>query len=600
LQAGRGRVEADGKDAHGQCGSAEAPTTTRRRISGECQKGGAFSGAAMPGDRADLAAGTPGGPRMKTASLRAEGRARRGLRERAGGWWGADGVGWLITAAAAFTVAVAVFNPLSARLSGDEVVYASQIANHVPLLQWNPQHARGVSLLVAPVTLVTSSAVILRAYLAVLAGAGLLAALLAWRGVVRGRVLTLACVLFGGLWVAESLAVQLYPNYWIALGGLAGAGLCLRCLRAPAPGWLVLVLLAVTAAFTSLMRPQDAFFLFGPMLLAAVVVAARRPGRRRGVAALAAIVAGLAVGAGDWVAEGYLYFGGPLSRVHLTSRYVGGTRFSLLNSLRIIDGGRTSAVPGYPSVYGWPHPQLLWWWAAFALLAILGMWVAARTEGWAVAALPAACALGIYLLYTFPVRDNYRYLVPIWALLSIPAARGMAWLLTRWRHPARLAVVIVAVAFIAVELSAQHPLLMQHSAATQAGSQAEVRIMKSLRQLGVRPPCVVTSVYRPHFAPISEAAGFYTGCTYLCPVAGPTRGTGTGRLVALVQGMPPPRVQGSAPPWRYARSWGAHRLGAANVYAYLQPTGQPPLPLTRPRPHGHLAVCFPGPPAPGR
>src|SRR5215469_5449848 len=403
------------------------------------------------------------------APQRAESREPRrwDLRQHARGWWDVDGVGWLAVAAAAFTVAVLAFNPLSARLSGDEVVYASQIANHVPLLQWNPQHARGVSLLVAPVTLVTSSATILRGYLALLAGMGLFAALLAWRGVVQTRVLTLACVLFGGLWVAESLAVQLYPNYWIALGGLAGVGLCLRCLRAPAPGWPVLVLLAAAAAFTSLMRPQDALFLFAPLLAAAVVVAARRPGRRRGVA------------------EGYLYFGGPVARVHLTSRYVGGTRFSPVNNLRIIDGGRTSSVPGYPTVHGWPHPHLLWWWLAFALLAILGIWVAATTEGWAVALLPAASALGIYVLYTVPVRDNYRYLVPLWALLSIPAAQGMAWLITRWRNPARAIVVVVAVAFIAVELVTQHPLLMQHSAAMRAGSKAEVRIVTSLRKLGV-------------------------------------------------------------------------------------------------------------------
>ncbi len=525
-----------------------------------------------------------------TAPQGAEGRASRRwehLRRQARGWWDADGVGWLVAAAAAFTVAVLAFNPLSARLSGDEVVYASQIANHVPLLQWNPQHARGVSLLVAPVTLLTSSATILRGYLALLAGTGLFVALLAWRGVVRTRVLTLACVMFGGLWISESLAVQLYPNYWIALGGLAGVGLCLRCLRSPAPRWPVLALLALAAAVTSLMRPQDAFFLFAPLLVAALVVAARRPGRRRGLAALIAMLAGLAAGAGDWVAEGYLYFGGPIARVHLTSRYVGGTRFSPVNSLRIIDGGRTSSVPGYPSVHGWPHPQLLLWWLGFALLAVLGIWVAATTEGWAVALLPAASALGIYALYTFPVRDNYRYLVPIWALLSIPAAQGMDWLITRWRNPARLTVVVVAAAFIAVELGTQHPLLMQHSAAMRTGSHVHVRIVNSLRKLGVHSPCVVTSVYRPHFAPASEAAGFYTGCTYLCPSVRPTGGTGTGRLVVL--------VQGTAPPWRYARSWGAHRLGAANVYAYLQPACQPPLSFTRPRPNAPLAVCIPGP-----
>ena len=237
---------------------------------------------------------------MKAAPQHAESREPRRWEQHLQGWWDADGVGWLAVAAGAFTVAVLAFNPLSARLSGDEVVYASQIANHVPLLQWNPQHARGVSLLVARVTLVTSSATILRGYLALLAGIGLFLALLAWRGVVKTRVLTLACVLFGGLWVAESLAVQLYPNYWIALGGLAGVGLWLRCLRSPAPSWPVLVLLAAAAAFTSLMRPQDAFFLFAPLPVAAVVVAARRPGRRRGVAALLAMLAGLAVGAGDW------------------------------------------------------------------------------------------------------------------------------------------------------------------------------------------------------------------------------------------------------------------------------------------------------------
>lgn len=527
---------------------------------------------------------------MKTAPQHADSREPRRWERHLRGWWDADGVGWLAVAAGAFTVAVLAFNPLSARLSGDEVVYASQIANHVPLLQWNPQHARGVSLLVAPVTLLTSSATILRVYLALLAGIGLFLALLAWRGVVRTRVLTLACVMFGGLWIAESQAVQLYPNYWTALGGLAGVGLCLRCLRSPAPRWPVLALLALAAAFTSLMRPPDAVFLFAPLLVATLVVAARRPGRRRGLAALIAMLAGLAAGVGEWAAEAYLYFGGPIARTQLTNRYVG-TRFNPINSLRIIDGGITSSVPGYPSVHGWPHPHLLLWWLGFALLAGLGIWVAATTEGWAEALLPAACALAIYALYTLPVRDDYRYLLPAWALLSIPAAQGMDWLITRWRSLTRLTVVVVAAAFISVELGTQHLLLMQHSAAMRGASKAQVRLVNSLRRLGVHPPCVVTSVNRPHFAPISEAAGFYTGCTYLCPAVRPTGGTGTGRLIVL--------VKGTAPPWRYAQNWGAHRLGASNVHAYLQPVGQPPLPITRPSPHAPLAVCIPGPSARG-
>src|SRR5262249_59121615 len=115
-------------------------------------------------------------------------------------------------------------------------VYASQISQHVPIMRWSSERARGMPLLVAPVTLFTDSAVVLRFYLALLAGAGLFLALLAWRGLRPARLLALARVTFCGLSVTQSLAPQLFPNHWIRIGPLAFAGLFLRGLvpgRAP-------------------------------------------------------------------------------------------------------------------------------------------------------------------------------------------------------------------------------------------------------------------------------------------------------------------------------------------------------------------------------
>ena len=135
-----------------------------------------------------------------------------------------DSIVWLAAAAAVFTLAVMLFTPMRMSLGWDETVYASQISQHVPIMRWSSERARGMPLLVAPVTLFTDSAVVLRFYLALLAGAGLFLALLAWRGLRPAWLLALAGVIFGGLWVTQSLATQLFPNYWIAVCALAGTG----------------------------------------------------------------------------------------------------------------------------------------------------------------------------------------------------------------------------------------------------------------------------------------------------------------------------------------------------------------------------------------
>jgi hypothetical protein len=147
--------------------------------------------------------------------------------------------------------------------------------------------------------------------------------MLAWRGRRPDWVVALAGVVFGGLWVAQQQASLLLPSYWSAIGGLAGVGLFVRAMERGRSSPLGTVLLAATVIFTALMRPADALAIFGLLL---VIVLIARPWRHSvslAVALAGAIVAGLAVGIGEWVAESYLYFGGPSRRLHAASGFLG-------------------------------------------------------------------------------------------------------------------------------------------------------------------------------------------------------------------------------------------------------------------------------------
>lgn len=477
------------------------------------------------------------------------------------------GLLWIAAVALVFMLAVLAFTPVRTALGWDETVYASQISPHVPML-WSAERARGLPLLIAPVTLLTGSATVLRLYLTVLAAIGLFAALACWRRLRPDWVLALAGLVFGGLWIAESEASQVLPNLWIALGGLAGVGLFLRSARGFG-GRAGILLLALAAAFTALMRPPDAVVLFGPLLLAAVAVVvtggSQRRDRLRSVWRPAvAIVAGLAAGGGEWVAESYLYFGGVAHRLKLESSAVGGTKFAPLDSLRILSGGRVSSVPGYPTIHGWSDPWLLLWWLAFAVLALAGVCLTWRTAGWLLAATPAVCAAAEYILYSFPARDATRYLQPSWALLAVCAADGLAWLLTRpkprrWAYGAAL-----AAAFLGTELITQHAVLAAQRATHEVAAEQTVTVATALRQAGVRPPCIFTSVLRPHFDSLAEPVGYALGCSFHWTLRGTAAVRPGTRIIVL--------VSGDSQPLPFARAWPSRQLPDGTT-AYLQPAG---------------------------
>lgn len=424
-------------------------------------------------------------------------------------------------------------------------------------MPWGAERARGMPLLTAPIMTVTTSVFALRVYLTVLAGVGLFLAFAAWRGLRPPRVLALAAALFAGLWTTQLYASLVFPNLWTALGAVASLGLFLRALRKTSP--VVLVFLGAAVAFTGLMRPVNAAMLCLPM---AVTVIAKRS--QQAWWALIALCGGLVLAFGEWAAEAFAYFGSPVDRLRAVGRAGGGSHFSPWNSLRIISGGNDSSVPipGIHSTHGWNYPWLLLWWASFLVLAILGAWLAHRSQGVLIASLPLACALTIYLLYSLPVRDNVRYLLPAWALISVPAADGLTWLYQETRGRVRVLATAAAVVFVGVELIYGHAIFARQTSGLSALAATNERAAALLVKEGVHPPCVVTSGPGP-FPVISEPAAYDSGCSYQWSLHHLYQAKG--RQIVVV-------MDGNGLPWPYAVAWRPQRLwGLKGLVSYVQP-----------------------------
>jgi hypothetical protein len=201
--------------------------------------------------------------------------------------------------ALAFALAQLLFVAPGLNLSWDESVYASQVTPHIPSAYFSAPRARGVPVLLAPLTLLTSSTLALRLYLAALSATGLFLALRVWRRLLPMSVLTLAGLLFSGLWVTQLYGLQAMPNLWFALCALGAVGCFLRAAEGMGDR-RALVGLCLALAAAALLRPSDAAWLTLPMAAASLFVRRwRRP------ALLAVLVAGLALGGAEWIVEAY-------------------------------------------------------------------------------------------------------------------------------------------------------------------------------------------------------------------------------------------------------------------------------------------------------
>jgi hypothetical protein len=416
----------------------------------------------------------------------------------------------------------------------------------------DPARARGVPLLVAPVAALTGSVVALRVYLSVASGLGLVLALWTWRGLRPAWVLGLAGAAFGGLWVTQYYGPQAMPDMWSALGGLASVGCFLHWAKGAAR-W-ALGGLGASVAFVTLVRPGDAVFLAAPLTVAAVVV-----WRRWQLAAT--VLSGLLAGGAEWVIEAYARFGGITARLQAAGAEQGGfgLHFALPDELRALNGPTLCR----PCTIGLRYPELDLWWFLLPALVTLGIlaarWVAPpRPQGpgqpdagapgmspLGSALLPAVCGLCLAAQYLFMI--NYaapRFLLPAYALLAIPAADGLAFLVTRTGADLRPAMTAVVTCFLVVQLVAQHLVLDHEAGGTVAFHDDYARIAAALAARGVRPPCLIQGV---QYIPIAYDAG--------CASAG-AAAPDVAAAVIVQYGRRPPS---------YARNWRAYQVTGTKV-----------------------------------
>ncbi|MFI8239611.1 hypothetical protein ACIF83_20455 [Streptomyces sp. NPDC085866] len=491
-----------------------------------------------------------------SAHATADAARREGSRRPSAGTGRARATWSLAAVAAAFALAQLLLVRPGMGLGWDETVYVSQVSGHVPAAFFSAPRARGVSLLVAPVAAWSSSTALLRVYLALLSGLALFLALRAWRGLFPVPVLALAGALFASLWVTLFYGPQAMPNYWVAVGALAAVACFLRA-RADRVDRAALWGLGVSAALMAWMRPVDAVWVGLPLLALGLVRHHWRP--------LLVLLTGLAAGALEWVIEAYVSYGGLARRLADGSAIQGGLglHFAVVDQLRSL-GGRALCRPCTGAL---PNPVVTVWWFALPVLAALGLTVAVRARRTVPTLLPLACAATAAVPYLFLIGYAApRFLLPAYALLSIPVAVALVHLLTATSRAWRPTVVALLALGLAAHLTVQLAVLTRAVDRTTTAHRAWSRTAAVLHGLGVRQPCLVTG----HEAiPVA----FYAGCSSAATSGHNANSTAqaitrTARHTPVATLVP----AGSRPP-RYARSWPSVPLDGLRLYYAVPEAG---------------------------
>jgi hypothetical protein len=294
----------------------------------------------------------------------------------------------------------------------DEAVYLSQVTPGAKAQFFAPFRARGITVLIAPITWWGGSVAAVRLFLSVVSAMALTAAFWVWIPVV-GIAAPVAALLFGFSWVGLLNGSEIYPNFWAATLGLAVAGLVCRQLadRRSRPVVVAAVLLAALA----LLRPTEATAVFGVLAVYLLVF------RRHSWPLLVPLGAGLAIGWLPWVIEMSMRFDGPLTALreagtaHFALTAVGG---NVRQYLAYTDGG----IAG-PSAHQIPLAGVLWW----GWLIVLAIVAIAKNDGRARAGVLLCSIGGLALAIQYVIFVSAlaaRYLLPAIAFVSVPAAVG--------------------------------------------------------------------------------------------------------------------------------------------------------------------------------
>ncbi|QKG19727.1 hypothetical protein [Actinomadura verrucosospora] len=317
---------------------------------------------------------------------------------------GADrAVRWVTAVALAFTAAQLRFVPAGMTLGAGEVGNVWQARSGDPGAFLDVSRGHATVALVAPIVQATSSTAAMRIYLAVASGAGLFAALWAWRPLHRPETLAGAGVLFGGLWAAQLYGSQAMPDLWCALGALGAVGCLLRVAR-DRQDYPAMLGVTASLALVAAMRPSQGLWLALPLCAALAVVPAWRHRE-----AVVSVLAGLVLDLTAWLVHENGGAGPePVQRV------------------------QRAAARGSGWVDGWPG------WSGFAtvavFLAIGGLMAVSGVRRPGTALLPMAVAAWMLVPGALAGPGTAGFLLTAGALAAVPAAAGCVRALTRARR----------------------------------------------------------------------------------------------------------------------------------------------------------------------
>ncbi|MGZ8604917.1 MAG: hypothetical protein ACXWX9_09210 [Actinomycetota bacterium] len=321
-------------------------------------------------------------------------------------------------------------------VSWDEAIYLSQVDPDVAAMPFVASRARGITLLALPVVQLGGSLELVRLFLALASAGALIAAYLGWTRIV-GIGAAVAAFAFGSTWVALLYGSELMPNLWSALLAVAAVGVAASSLMGASPRGTLLAggLLALLAMF----RPPDAV----PVLVA-ILIAAAGGGRLR-LRTAAPLVAGVALGWIPWLVEMSVRFGGPAEAVRRAqdAAHVGTTSVGsrVVQHLALSNGPTLGPLEDPTVAIG----GVVWWVALLGLTA-LGLAWSRHTPAFRPLLAATIAGLGLAAEYLVLIEGTApRFLLPTYALLSLPAAAALGEAFRRLRgRAARTVFVAVA------------------------------------------------------------------------------------------------------------------------------------------------------------
>jgi hypothetical protein len=370
--------------------------------------------------------------------------------------------------------------------SWDEAIYLSQVTRGVPALPFVASRARGVTLIVAPLTSLGAPLWLVRLFLVFASALALGVVFRLWVPVV-GWGASLGAFLFAVCWPAAVYGSEVMPNLWAAFACVACLGFVARAgMEGSGPYERSEVWGAgLCACACGLIRPPDAAVLAIAVVVALLVFA--RQAWRVG----SAVVVGVLVGALPWLVEMSVRFGGPLEAI-TQARDVAHLRAGggLGAHLALTDGPLLGPDP----TRDLPWVGILWWvgLGALTLVACMGNRGGAAQWGLRVAAVSGIALAIEYVVLIAGLAP--RFLLPPLAVLSLTAGTGLHGLASRWREGvigrvAALATVVAVAVWMPWQIATADRLERDASAERSAPQDAGRAIAAAIGD----EPCTVAS-----------------------------------------------------------------------------------------------------------